>query len=307
MAITLSAPATDGAISLDEYMEFVNRELDPDDESSICSDASVKQFSLLLNNRSLVASALNAELRRMPRPLSSDYTATHLILAQSESFAVRANFWTPPQIDPEAFLFANYFNRYRQPHNHRFGFLTGGYSGSGYETAIYEYDAIESDALPGDRARLTLLEHTSLPKGKVMFYRAIRDAHFQKVPQEASVSLNLLAVTKRGLERPTLSFDFERSVVTDSDILGPSSRDSIFRLAEHVGDERVADTLESISQTHPHPIMRANAFATLVRLQPGERDAIVRRGVADGHPYVCELAKNGFSEKVAQSWGAVST
>jgi hypothetical protein len=306
MAITLTAAPETASISIDEFMDFAGRELDPDDEASICSEASVRQFSLLLNNRSLVAAALNDELRRMPRPLSNDYTATHLILASTASFVVRANFWTPPHIDPEAFVFANYFNRYQQPHNHRFGFLTGGYSGSGYETEIYEYDAAESDALPGDKARMTLLEQTSLPKGKVMFYRAIRDAHFQKVPQEPSVSLNLLCVTKRGLERPTLSFDFDQRVVTDSDILGPSSRDSVFKLAEHVGDERVADTLEAIAQTHPHPIMRANAYTTLVRLRPDERENIVRQGAADGHPYVTELAKKGFGDKVAQSWGAIS-
>lgn len=306
MAITLNAVPTTEVISLEEYLEYTEAELDAEDDASVCSDASVRMFSRLLNHPTLVTDALNGELRRMPRTLGADYTATHLILAYNASFVVRANFWTPPDGDPEAFLFANYFNRYQQPHNHRFSFLTGGYSGSGYETTIYHYEAAEREALPGDKARLTFLEETSLPEGKIMFYEAVKDAHFQRVPREPSASINLLSIAKQGHTRPTISFDFERGVVTDTDVAGGSSRDVLFRLAEHVGDDRTADLIEAIAHTHAHPIMRAHSYRTLTRLRPTDRAAILRRAASDGHPYVAELARSAFGEEVAESWGAIS-
>ena len=51
MAITLDAPSTD-VVSLEEYVEYVERKVDVEDIDSICECAPM--FRALLNNRSLI-------------------------------------------------------------------------------------------------------------------------------------------------------------------------------------------------------------------------------------------------------------
>lgn len=296
MALTLYPPETrQESITVDEYMDFVARELDAEDDDSLSAPQSVAQFSRLLANPGIVTAALNRELARLPRSLdlAGDFSGTSVLLGRTPSFLLRANFWTPPSHSEEAYTFETYFNQYQMPHNHRFSFLTGGYYGGGYETIIYRYEGDEG-YLPGDPVALTFSQVTQLPKGKLMFYYAVRDVHAQRVPLDPSISLNLVAISRKALERPTVLFDLEKKIVTSIALPQGRNYEIPFLLAEQVGDARTVDALEEIAVTHPHPMVRGYAFRAISRMCPNDAHVVVQAALKDRHPYVREMAACGF-------------
>lgn len=296
MALTLYPPETpQEAITVDDYMDFVARELDAEDDDSLYAPQSVAQFSRLLANPGIVTAALNRELARLPRSLdlAGDFSGTSVLLGRAPSFLLRANFWTPPSHSEEAYAFETYFNQYQMPHNHRFSFLTGGYYGGGYETIIYQYEGDEG-YLPGDPVALTFSQVTQLPKGKLMFYYAVRDVHAQRIPLDPSISLNLVAISKKALERPTVLFDLEKKIVTSIALPQGRNYEIPFLLAEQVGDARTVDALEEIAVTHPHPMVRGYAFRAISRMCPNDAQVVVQAALKDRHPYVRDMAACGF-------------
>ena len=138
MALTLEAD-TQESITLEEYVDYVSREVDVDDEASIV--ASARALRALANNRRFVGQFLTNELRSWKdfQP-TNGYTAQTFMLAQRERFAVRANIWEPPAASRELREHQNALYYYQVPHDHNFSFLTVGYLGPGYETVIYERD-----------------------------------------------------------------------------------------------------------------------------------------------------------------------
>ena len=95
MALTLETD-TQAAITLEEYVDYVSREVDADDEASII--ASAHMLRALANNRRIVGDYLTAELRVL-EGLSADqqlYRANPHARTARGRFAVRANIWEPP-------------------------------------------------------------------------------------------------------------------------------------------------------------------------------------------------------------------
>ena len=152
MALTLETD-THAAITLEEYVDYVSREVDPDDEASII--ASAHMLRALANNRRVIGDYLTAELQSWKtfQPTNS-YTAQTLMLAQRGRFAVRANIWEPPGSSPELRAHQKALYYYQVPHDHNFSFLTVGYVGPGYETLIYERDPDAIVGVPGESVDL---------------------------------------------------------------------------------------------------------------------------------------------------------
>jgi len=152
MAVTLEAD-TQQVITLDEYVDFISREVDADDEASIL--ASAPMLRALANNRSMIGDYLTEELRSWQtfQPTNS-YTAQTLMLARTGRFAVRANIWEPPDASPERREYQKALYYYEVPHDHNFSFLTVGYIGPGYETLIYERDPDAVVGVPGEKVDL---------------------------------------------------------------------------------------------------------------------------------------------------------
>ena len=295
MALTLETDTQD-TMTLEEYVDYVSREVDLDDEASILASARV--LRALANNRRFVGEFLTAELRSWKdfQP-TNGYTAQTLMLAQKDRFAVRANIWEPPAASPELREHQKALYYYEVPHDHNFSFLTVGYLGPGYETLIYERDPDAIVGVSGERVDLRFAERTTLPEGKVMSYRASRDIHSQEHPKAFSLSINLLVGQACSQQKDQYFFDLGAGTVSGvGSSGGTASRLMPCRLARYVGDHHTAEALEPIAADHPTPRIRATALESLAALVGDSAREIWRRGEADGHPLVRLRAREALAE-----------
>jgi hypothetical protein len=296
MALTLDIE-TAQAITLEEYVEHVLREVDPDDEASVL--ASAPMLRALANNRRVVGDFLTAELRswRDFQPANS-YTAQTLMLARMGRFGVRANIWEPASPSADLREHQNALYQYQVPHDHNFSFLTVGYSGPGYETLIYERDPDAVVGVPGEKVPLRFLERTTLPQGKVMYYRASRDIHSQAYPEALSLSINLLVGQAASQRRDQYFFDLEAGTVADVADGGGAANSRVVpcRLARYVGDHRTAEALAPIADSHPTPRIRVTALESLASLVPDSARQIWQRAERDDHPLVRLRARDALAE-----------
>jgi hypothetical protein len=276
MALTLDAK-TDRSCSLEEYVAYVAREVDLMDIDSVARSAPM--LRALANNKGFLAESINREIIDWRNFQAQNiYTSPVFILAKGPGFAVRAFVWTT-QHDPF----------HEIPHDHAFSLMTVGYWGSGYETLIYEYDRQRVVGRRDEPVELRFLERTTLPEGKVMFYRKFRDVHLQQPPRELSVSLNLIF---DGTSRDTgFYFDLEaQKIAGSSGGLAVDGKLLLCDLARHLGDDTTASLLESLAPSHPSPPVRAAAFASLAALRPDSAREIWGRAAKDGDPMVRHAA-----------------
>ncbi len=262
MAITLEAPSND-VISLDEYVDYIERHVDLDDMDSVC--ASAPMFRALLNNRSLIRDFVDRELRRWREyQPGNPYVGQTLIFVDRPEYTIRANMWAP--FERVQRLSEAAFGTYAIAHDHNFSFMTGGYSGSGYATSIYEYDGRAIEGKEDEAVELRFLEDTTLPQGKIMVYRAAQDVHLQKPAEAFSVSLNLL-INAESRRRPQYYFDLERSRIRGSSYAEKGEAIALCELAEHVGNERTANLLADLSRAAQDPFVKKSARSSFERLQ----------------------------------------
>ena len=129
-----------------------------------------------------------------------------------------------------------------------------------------------SSACPARSVDLRFSERTTLPEGKVMYYRASRDIHSQEHPEAFSLSINLSWDRRLPSRRTSTSSIWRpgRSDVTSGG--GTASRVMPCRLARYVGDHRTAEALEPIAARHPTPRIRVTALESLAVLGAIRRD-----------------------------------
>jgi hypothetical protein len=250
MAITVNVNYP-GVLSLAEYVEFVEQNVDLRDIDSLVATAWTLQG--LSNNKTFLSEAINQEIKRY---LAGDgimrmYTPQSLILASRAEFLVRANMWIEPSQDPKARELEVPLYSYQSAHDHNFDFVTVGYLGPGYETAIYEYDRNQITGIPGEKVELKFLERTTLPKGKLMVYRCSRDIHEQYPPPKFSVSLNLLVQIPESRLVPQYFFDLNAGTIVRFSEDPTSRRVSLLDFAACIGDENTADILTFLASRHP--------------------------------------------------------
>ena len=159
--------------------------------------------------------------------------------------------WLPPaatavERDSQRSLSALWF-----PHDHDFSFLTVGYWGSGYATSIWEYDSQKVVGRITEPVDLTFLEHTTLPRGKVMFYRA--SSMFTRRISFRVVSVpEPIAIAGNG-SMSQYMFDPGAGVISGIIPKLALNRVSLCLLARHIGNDETADRLESLTVAHPDP------------------------------------------------------
>jgi hypothetical protein len=293
MALTLAHNST-SSLTLDEYVNEVARTVDLRDEEAVVESTGL--LRALANNRSVVAEKFNADLRdamdpSKPQEMTS-YASTTYLLGHGPGFVVRANLWLPPSGFGQQQESISDLNVYQLPHDHDFSFLTVGYWGSGYSTSIYEYDGRTVDGEVGEQVELRFLEHTTLPVGKVMYYRASTDIHTQEYPVEPSLSLNLLIVPDR--PRPQYTFDVEAGTV--SGVVSNRSEGAVglCTLARYVGNDESGDHLDQIAATHPTPRMRWAAYESLLALRPQAETDVLTQALADESGLVQRSARRAM-------------
>ncbi len=276
MALTIPVDA-DGVLSLEEYLDFA-RGLRVGDEDAVCDSA--RELARLANNRGFLARRLGDELRS-GRPFQADngFTAQSFLLGAGPDFYLRANIWMPLDELGLSRDRGNHLFSYQIPHDHNFSFLTVGYSGSGYETTIFEYDRERVAGWAGEHVELRFLERTTLPRRKVMFYRALRDVHSQEPPEEFSISLNLVIPLAEPEEQ--LFFDLRSSTVTGHGSAPGAGLAALCRMAKHLGGAAALGGLEAVAERHACRRARAAAYDAWAALAPGCAEQVWRRALSD--------------------------
>jgi hypothetical protein len=290
MAFTIEARAG-RPLAAEEYLETLNRDIDSTDDIEAIL-ASAPQLASLCANDDLIVEALNKELGKWREFQNGNhYSAQTFILGVSKKFVIRANVWMPPSGDSSAREWEDKFYYYRVPHDHNFSFMTCGYFGSGYATTIYEYEHDEVTGTPGERVPMRFLERTTLPKGKVMFYRASRDIHSQEHPEEFSISVNLLVVNPKETLRTQYQFDLETGAVQGPIENTGAAQRMLTRTAKYLANDRTRYLLDDLSLSHPNPRFRASCYDSLVDLEPARVEDLICRAESDAHPFVREFAR----------------
>ena len=287
MAYTIPTSTT-SAVALEDYMEYVESQVDLSDEQSIVeSGAALRE---LANNRRFIAEHLNRELGSWRNfQARNRYTSQVLLLGKGKGFFVRAIIWSSPYAPLDA-ADQDWHYAYEVPHDHNFTFLTAGHFGSGYETVIYEYDRESTSGKPGDPARLSYLETTTLPQGKVMMYRACKDVHIQKHAKEFSVSLNLMVHPPGLHHQDQYYFDVDAGNLGNFVATPGTGRVMLCRLAGQFGDGESVSLLHDLALRHGSRRVRAEALASLAVLEPSQREEVANLGLRDKDPFVKSVA-----------------
>jgi hypothetical protein len=292
MALTIDAVA-ESPISLEEYVDTVLREVDPEDWDSIV--ASAPHFAKLLRNRTLLTDALNAELRQWRgRKTANYYTGQSFSLIETEWCTVRVNIWRPYSAAGDSDDFDRDLSTYEVPHDHNFLFMTGGYFGPGYETEIYEYDNGGFVGIPGEPVDIEFLERTKLEPGKIMMYRPHRDIHSQIAPSDYSVSLNLVVRRVRDLTKQQSTFDVKSKRVVCATDRPVEPQYLICAIARHAADDRTASLLSDLSAVHPDPMVRKICLDSLALVHEDDAEQIFKKGLGDRDPSVTEFARQAL-------------
>jgi len=285
---------TERSTSLADFIAFVRDQVDFGDRDSVL--AAAPELRALANNRGFLTERINDELTGWRSSQAGNtYSGQTLLLGGERDWFVRANIWQPPAVttmprERAASLAYRQFYYYLIPHDHNFSFLTVGYWGPGYETTIYEYDHDAVVGHPGESVPMRRLETTTLPPGKVMFYRASEDIHNQEHPTEFSVSINLAYSRPEDWLADQYLFDFEEHTIVDYVQNPGAGRILACELAAHVGDARTIALLEALGRRHPTPRVRWAALHAMQRLEPGQRDDILTMAAEDEHPLVRRAA-----------------
>jgi hypothetical protein len=288
MALTIPTETTK-VVELQEYIEYIRDEIDPSDEESIL--ASAPMLRALGNNRTFMCEFLNNQLRSWRTfQRGNAWTSQTFVFGRVGPLVVRANIWQPKPKGvraPESDLFF-----YELGHDHNFGFLTVGYLGPGYSTLIYECDVDRFVGVPGEEAPISFVERTTLPEGKVMYWRPYKDIHSQEEPEEFSISLNLLWAPPGSQLRDQYYFDLPNKKVSG---VTPGSKNAgrmlACSLAKYIGDESTAVTLEEIAAKHPAERVRLSAYESLASIVKADHAAIWTRAAEDEHPIVQRAAR----------------
>lgn len=271
MAATLPTDARE-VIGLGDLVRFLDERIDVDDAASLCSAAPM--LRALANNRAFLADLVANELAE-PELFQADnnYFSRALVLYSNERYAIRAAVWlpegaadsTPTAVDEDGALVGLGNSIYGLVHNHAFPFLTVGYWGPGYSTTIYECDGNRHREI-GDAASLRLLEHTSLPVGKVMYYRAFDDVHSQEPPPATSISLNILVNNDAQTLEDQYDFDAASGRVAGVVGQGNDARGTLCWMAAELCGGETRDLLQAIATQHPSLRVRADAARAAQRI-----------------------------------------
>ncbi len=294
MALTIHT-TSDKKSSLEEYLETISKIDLADIDQVLESSEKLKELS---NNKNFLIDKLNQELMDFGKFQSHNtYSAQTLTLGGGKNYAVRANMWLPRENnEPNSTeSWENKLYAYSLPHDHNFSFLTVGYWGSGYNTTIYEYDSEKIIGYPTEKVDIRFLEETTLPEGKVMFYRASKDIHTQEEPKDFSISLNLLIISPEVHIKNQYWFDLKDSSIKNYVQTSSRSRLIICNLAKCIHNDKTISILEELARNHINPNVRYNALDSLAYILPEESLGLWKRGLEDPSTYVKHMSKNFVS------------
>lgn len=293
MALTLQADNTN-IISLADFVDHVQTNVDICDPHSICEVAPM--IRALANNRDFLVEALGQQLDR-DGLFGAAGTAFPMAfhLARRPNFVVRAVAWAPESKSRERARWESHALQFSVPHSHNFDLLTVGYAGPGYKTSVYTCDPSAYNGVAGERVELKFLERTDFPVGKIMFYEAKRDIHWQEYPTDFSVSLNLITMPPNQRHTGFHTFDVEQGRITED--YRPFAHGAVSvalcEMAAHLGGDKAVAALEKLAHQHVNWRVRTAAFASLASL--GDEVEVWRQALSDPHPEILRRATQALA------------
>lgn len=294
MALTIRASGSE-KISLEEFTEICNEQMDPEDEASVVAMAPWLQK--LGNNKSILINHVNDYLATIAdTEMSGGYTSQSFVISSLKGGYLRANIWVKSKSYAGDTSWEDSLYTYNYPHNHNFQLLTVGFWGSGYRTDIYELEMSDLLGYPGESVKLDFLENTTLPEGKVMYYRRSLDVHTQLPPEEFSISLNLMPADKSIAITEQYDFDLTSSCIRD--IVGGQveAQVSLLTMARHMGDDKTAELCGQIAATNPNHRTRLAAFRCSAELGDVETSVVWRQAADDSSLLIRQYARARLSE-----------
>lgn len=285
------------SISLDEFVEYAQNNINFDNEESI---RSIEPYLRKLNNnKALLPEAICKELSISFDNFQPEntYQALGYILHKCEDFIVRAVCWLPENkrkfndstIDRGLQLFS-------APHDHDFSFMTIGHYGSGYYSDIYEYDQSLVLGEPGEAVKLVKCDFKQLEKDKTFYYRAGKDVHIQIPPDEMSISINFI-IRKRAEQHYLDQFLFD---IENEKIVRPFENDT-FRRAKSIeliaalSEGSAFKPLFKVKDSHDCRRTRIKIMQTLELLKPEMKQEIWQQALNDKDPVVKKAAIDAIS------------
>ena len=288
MAITVT-PDTTGVVSIEQYLDYVQNEVDLRDEDSLVASAAM--LKCLSNDRTLVIRELNRLVKAQFRGEVSP-SAQAIFLGRGRDFFVRANVWPSMADVSSGRVYQDQFS-YNIAHDHNYDFMTVGYHGPGYVTDLYEYDYEQIQDTIGEQVDIRFIERRLFTRGMVMLYRASRDLHIQYPPEDLSITLNLMIHSPEVQARDQYFFDLERRVISDySSESDGSRRAAVLTMAAQLGDGDTRQLLEDLAMSHPSRRTRLTAWQSLVQLEPARAESIWERAARDPAPVVVHAARS---------------
>lgn len=241
------APAQiSNSINLDQFIDYVEREIDFEDPASIAEAKG--QIQAVASDPTWFIEYLNKEIEQdllRDRAVRNEYTSnTFLILVSKKgNYFIRANVWMPSD-DPlrrevPKSLYAEEFL-----HDHTFDLLTVGLLGSGYRTTVYNY---AGDAIIGnldERVPVDEPVDLQLSPGAAIFMEKNVTIHRQHPPEDISVSLNLACRDMRDPMRKQYEFEEDTQGILRirgihySDALNPNATESLINICGSFYNER---------------------------------------------------------------------
>lgn len=290
MAISLY-PRVQGTASVDELVSFSREHVNYGDYDSILEAANI--LAAVANDREVLVKAIIATLSKRDDYFNDNMgtSSQSIILHSDPIIKVRANAWKKPVVRAGSMAHDDNLYSYNHAHNHNFELLTVGYLGSGYWTEIHECNPNAIQGYIGEEVELKHLEKTSLPRGKVILYRACEDVHTQLPCEEFSISLNLLVSPPHDKLADQFSFNVEESrisgLVTSPDV----GCLSLLTFATLLGATEAFDSIERLAFSHAPWRIRNAAIEVAGFLAPSEKDTLLRRAEVDEDPAVRRAAR----------------
>jgi hypothetical protein len=227
--------------SLEEYVEYINSNIDLNDLESI--ESSKDKMKELYNNREVLTDLLNRELKNLYDFQSENsYTPPSLILAKGKKFFVRANVWNFVEQVKKKDL-----NVYGLPHDHNFNFMTLNYHGPGYYTKMFDYDYDNVIGEVGEKVDLNDLGTMNIKEGEMFLYVKNKHVHSQIPPKKSSVTINLMIHGKDDLSRNQYVFDLESKTIVEKRGHLELAK-NLIKLGKDLGDANTLDIISSVER-----------------------------------------------------------
>lgn len=170
----------------------------------------------LASQKDFLKNIVSKAIERVDNPVNDGFYSTgqSIVLGHRGPFVLRLNFWNQPSKNPAIRHIEMDALSYERAHDHNFNLLTIGCFGPGYVTDIFSYNRDSIEGKIGEEVALNSEGSFQLEVGDLLFFESCKDVHIQHIPTDFSVSLNLIAQTRKMLDQEQFFFDTDKKNIS---------------------------------------------------------------------------------------------